>query len=76
MPMKIPPAHQVILVNHVPACRVPMNASGDELTPPKLAAIPDPLPACSRIAAMSTKLSRMRRLSRVASIGRSRRENS
>src|SRR5579863_2553423 len=41
---KMPPDHQPILVSRLPAWRVPMNASGEELTPPKLAAMPVPLP--------------------------------
>jgi hypothetical protein len=41
---KMPPDHQPILVSRLPAWRVPMNASGEELTPPKLAAMPVPFP--------------------------------
>ena len=49
-----PPHHHEAFVSNVPACRIPMNASGDELAPPKLAASPLPLPACSSIDATST----------------------
>ena len=59
IPRKSAPDHQLIFVSRLPACRVPMNASGDELTPPKLAAMPVPLPLCNRIPATSTKLSRI-----------------
>jgi hypothetical protein len=59
-----PPDHQLALVNRFPACRVPINASVDELAPPKLAASPPPLPDCKRIAAIRTTLSRKRRMSR------------
>lgn len=51
-PRKIPPDHQLILVRRFPAWRIPMNASGDELAPPKFAASPVPFPACSRMPAM------------------------
>jgi hypothetical protein len=41
-----------------------MNASGDELTPPKLAAMPVPFPLWSSTAAARTKQSTISRLSR------------
>jgi hypothetical protein len=41
-----------------------MKASADELAPPKLAATPPPFPACRRTAAISTRLSMMRRIRR------------
>lgn len=41
---KTPPPIQLVLVSRLPACLMPMNASGDELAPPKLAANPPPLP--------------------------------
>lgn len=56
-PRKIPLHHHVALVRIVPAWRMPMKASGEELAPPKLAASPLPFPDCSRIAAIRTKAS-------------------
>ena len=56
-PRKIPAHHQVALVRIVPAWRMPMKASGEELAPPKFAASPLPFPDCSRIAAIRTKAS-------------------
>jgi hypothetical protein len=44
-PRKIPAPHHVALVRRLPAWRMPMNASGEELAPPKFAASPLPLPA-------------------------------
>jgi hypothetical protein len=61
---KIPPPHQLALVSRLPAWRVPRSESAELLTPPKLAASPLPLPLCSRMAAMSTRLSIMSRTSR------------
>jgi len=43
---------------------VPRSESAELLTPPKLADRPVPLPLCRRMAAMSTRLSRMSRTSR------------
>jgi hypothetical protein len=42
---KMPAHHQVAFVSSVPAWRIPIKASGEELAPPKLAARPLPLPA-------------------------------
>jgi len=61
---KIPPDHQLALVRRFPACLIPMNASGEELAPPKLAARPLPFPLCSRTAAMRTIQSRISRVRR------------
>ena len=58
-PRKIPPHDQLALVNRLPACRVPITESDDELAPPKFAAKPPPFPDWSRMAALSTKASRM-----------------
>ena len=57
--MKIPPAHQLVLVRRSPACREPSTA-GDDEAPPKLAARPPPLPDCSRTAAARIRASRIR----------------
>jgi hypothetical protein len=43
---------------------MPMNASAEELAPPKLAATPPPFPACRRMAATSTRLSSISRTSK------------
>ena len=59
-PRKIPPPHQLAVVRRFPACRIPMNASGDELAPPKLAASPVPFPLWSRIARIRTMQSSTR----------------
>ncbi len=59
-PRKMPAHHHVALVRIVPAWRIPMNASGEELAPPKFAARPLPFPACSRIVAMRISASRTR----------------
>jgi len=56
-PRNIPAHHQVAVVRRFPAWRMPMNASGEELAPPKFAASPLPLPAWSRIAAINTTAS-------------------
>jgi hypothetical protein len=61
---KIPVPPQEILVSRFPAWRIPMNASGEELAPPKLAERPWPLPLCRRMAATTTRLVRIRRTSR------------
>lgn len=44
-PRNTPPSHQLALVRTLAVCLVPMNASEDDDAPPKLAAIPPPLPA-------------------------------
>lgn len=64
-PRKMPAHHQVALVRIVPACRIPMKASGEELAPPKLAASPLPLPACSRMAPIKTTASSTRTTRRI-----------
>ncbi len=61
---KIAAPHQLVFVSRLPACRVPSSESAELLTPPKVAASPFPLPACSRMAVTSTMLSRIRRTSR------------
>jgi hypothetical protein len=61
---KIPPDHQEIVVNRLPACRIPMNDSGDELAPPKLDAKPPPVPLCIKMAATRTRLSIMSKTSK------------
>lgn len=63
-PRKKPALHQVALVRIVPACRIPMKASGEELAPPKLAANPLPLPDCSKIVAIRTTASMTRIMTR------------
>jgi len=55
-----PPPHQEIFVSRLPAWRIPMNASGEELAPPKLAERPPPVPLWSRIAPIRTMLTMMR----------------
>jgi hypothetical protein len=47
----MPPHHQLAFVRRFPAARVPRIASAELLTPPKVAAMPPPLPAWSRMAA-------------------------
>jgi hypothetical protein len=59
-----PPPHQLALVSRLPACRMPMKASGEELAPPKLAASPPPFPLCRRIAPITTTQSMIRRVRR------------
>jgi hypothetical protein len=67
--MKIPPVHQLVLVSRLAACRVPTNESAEDAAPPKVAARPPPFPACRSTAAMSTRLSMRRRISRNVYIG-------
>jgi hypothetical protein len=47
---------------------VPSSESAELLTPPKLAARPPPFPLCKRMAAISTRLSRMSRIRRNVNI--------
>ena len=63
-PRKMPPHHHVIDVSRFPACRVPINASDDELAPPKFAAKPPPFPDCKRTTTISNRASRTRIVSR------------
>ncbi len=65
---KMAPPHQLVFVSKLPAWRVPSSESAELLTPPKLAASPFPLPLCSRMAAISTKLSMISRTSRTVNI--------
>src|SRR5688500_2335205 len=59
-----PPSHQLALVSTLPAWRVPMMESEDELAPPKLAAMPPPFPACSSTTPMRSTASIIRMISR------------
>lgn len=62
-PRKIPPHHQLMVVRRLPAWRVPISESDEELDPPKFAASPPPFPACKRTTAMSRSASMTRSVS-------------
>jgi len=72
----IAPPHQLAFVSRLPACRVPSRESAELLTPPNVAASPFPLPACSRMAVTSTRLSMIRRTSRKVNMPREKSEES